>query len=169
MSSHRSLIPLILLILCVHPTLADGRGNGAGPQASGPPIHNKVLDLLDEELFLDSGETASWTSAPFSTARFNRAILKTASEVENGFLRCFTEWQFTPDDEFQALGPPASVIGDDVSLRIVPATGADAYLVYGLRARVRCDLLPAPDFGIGDSPPPATGSLTDVKVLLRRE
>lgn len=173
MSRHRSLIFSIVLILCVLPAIAGGPGNGhgagSGPRAGGPPIHNKVVDLLDEEMFLNSDDAASWISEPFRTARFNRAILKTATEVDGGFLRCYTEWKFTPDDEFQALGPPPSVIGDDVTPRVVPSTGPDAYLVYGLIARVRCDLLPPPDFGVGDPPPPATGSLTDVKVLLRRE
>jgi len=173
MSGSRSLILLFVFGLCVLPALAAGPGDNpgvrhAGARPGGPPIHNKVVDLLDEALFLDS-DTPSWTSSPFVTGQFNRAILKTASEVENGFLRCYIQWQFSTDDAFQTFGPRATVIGDDINPRIVDPSGADAHLVYGLRARVRCDLNPGPDFGISDPPPPATGSLTDVKVLLRRE
>ena len=50
-----------------------------------------------------SSKQFSWTSSPFKTSDFNRVILKTASEVENGFLGCYIEWQFTRDDEFEAL------------------------------------------------------------------
>jgi len=171
MLRHRSLVRLILAIFCVVPALAGPGDNSgvrhAGPGA-GPPIHNRIHDLLDEELFLSSDETASWTSAPFHTSRFNRVILKTASEVESGFLSCYLEWQFAEDDEFEAFAATGTVIGDDVNPRILVPAGSNPSLVYGMRARVRCDLRGS-DFGSSEPPPPATGSLTDVKVLLRRE
>ncbi len=167
-----ALVLFTTLLLGLVPLVAAGPGNGqgAGARPGGPPVHNRVLDLLDAEVLLNSDEAPSWFSEPFGTARcFTRVIVKTASEIDEGFLRCYTEWQFTDDDEFQPFDSTTGIIGDDVNPRIVPSGGNDASDVYGLRGRVRCDLLGAPDLGGGDPPPPATGSLTDVKVLLRRE
>jgi hypothetical protein len=190
---------VVSFCLLVGPVLAappDPSGNG--------PVHlrieNQVVDLLNEEIVLDSidGPTV-WESESFDTSDYNRIGLRFSTEMEEGFVTCRVCWKFSDDDDFRDGTPAVTLregnlpyspwnpfeIGDDPSLRVRvnpyfdPAT--DFSEVRGLQAKVKCSLsIIVIDFGDvgedpgGDEPPEPepldiTASLTDVKVLLRRE
>jgi hypothetical protein len=76
-------------------------------------------------------------------------------------------WHFTAQDPFFMTWPVGSVLGDDPAprpsypTRVVPTTE-----VFGLGAKIVCALSFA-DFGEPE-PPRASGTPSDVKVLLRR-
>jgi len=166
-------------------TVADGAAPGrpatmASPQ--GPRrIVNQVLDLLDRPVALDSEtENDFWESEPFPTSQYNRIGIRADTEVESGSISCSTWWQFTRQDEFRPGLPTTAAtvpfIGEDPRPRgEVPDLRPDLFLgapsnfsdVFGLRAKIVCALAPG-DFG-QFPPAPSAGTLSDVKVLLRRE
>ena len=163
-----------------------------------PRIVNRVIDLLEDEVALTTEEgSETWMSEIFYTSQFNRIILRSSSEGE-GIVTCEVGWRFGRGEAFRFSYPmqtfvqpvlPLSVPDGvpDLSLRqrqYYPyyAPDASSAEVRGLQARVRCTLWDAradygrleDDPGLIDPNPtdpvvPIVGSLTDVKVLLRRE
>jgi hypothetical protein len=151
----------------------------AAPAADTAPngrpfkIRNRVIDLLDGEVVLDSAsENTTWQSQPFNTAQFTRVGIRVTTQEDSDAVICSLWWQFTPDDEFLP-GPPSAAqqfIGDDSRLEPLALAPIGFSEIFGLRARAVCQLFPFPDFGRTDPPPPPTSAVvTDVKVLLRRE
>jgi hypothetical protein len=154
-------------------TPGRNRSDRAAPPGSGAPqprIVNRVLDLLDEPVELESSaDDPTWQSRPFDTAQFTRAGLRVATESGSDPVTCSLWWQFTAEDEF--LPAPAerpTAIGDDSRLDPVVSGPVVFSSIFGLRARAVCRVV-FPDFGQVPPPPPSAAVLTDVKVLLRRE
>jgi hypothetical protein len=175
----------MLLVLAIFSVSAQTRPFLSGPSGQ-PKITNEVVDLLDSEVSLDTETSRTvWESEPFRTAQANRIGIRADLDMESGSIQCSTWWQFTADDEFQpglpTMPPPLIFIGDDLGtigdegeivgerprpgLVLGPPTHFSD--VYGLRAKIVCHVNPGPDFGQG--PAPARGTISDVKVLLRRE
>jgi hypothetical protein len=135
-------------------------------------IRNRVLDLLDDEIVLDSAtEHTTWQSQPFDTSQYTRAGIRFATQEGSDSVVCSLWWQFTRDDEFLP-GPPSAaqrLIGDDSRLEPVSLAPIGFSEIFGLRARAVCQLFPLPDFGQTEPPPSASAVISDVKVLLRLE
>ncbi len=154
------------------------RAEQAAPAGVGAPncrptrIRNQVLDLLDDEIVLDSAtERTTWQSQPFDTSQYTRVGVRVSTREGSDPVLCSLWWQFTDDDTFLP-GPPIATptfLGDDRSLELfVPPIGFSP--IYGLRARAVCQLPVLADFGRTDpEPPPASAIVSDVKVLLRLE
>lgn len=169
---------------------SDSTTRGRAPlllsQAGPGKIANQVIDLLDSGVSLDTEASRTlWESEPFRTSQANRIGIRVDVEMESGSIQCWTGWQFTADDEFLPgfpttwaplpyIGDDIGTIGDDAGIR---GERPDARLfygspghfteVYGLRAKIVCQANPGPDFGGGAAP--GRGTISDVKVLLRRE
>ncbi|MCP3980320.1 MAG: hypothetical protein GY716_13530 [bacterium] len=142
--------------------------------AGGPtPLVNDVLDLLDDPVLLDiEVEPNYWESRVFDTSAYSRIVLRVSGESEDGGIVCDVAWQYTPEDKVQAGSPTAGVAGSPAAprrgLRFVAPFAFGP--VGGLQARVICRASTLLDFGrIDPDPVPASGTLTDVKVLLREE
>lgn len=159
-----------------------GRPNSAapGPGAAAGAIHNRVLDLLADEVVLDIGDTdAAWESEPFATDRFNRIGLRAAVAEDSLPVRCQVCWKFADDDACLdgmplVHAPVLPTPGDDLPRpQPTPPARLEALgfsPVYGLSARVRCRIPDVVFIGDDpDAPDATTATLTDVKVLLRRE
>ena len=174
------------------PVLAD-----RGIRLPSTRIVNRVIDLLDEEVELSSeAGSNTWESKIIYTSQFNRIGLRFSSAAEAAWISCRVAWRFSNGEEFQGsipmitaapLNPPQELpdgIADPSLRQSYPfySPQLDYTEVRGLQARVQCWLaqVRVGDFGrLGDDPPltdpdptdpiPVTGSLTDVKVLLRRE
>jgi len=146
-------------------------GVGA-PNCRPPRIRNRVLDLLDDEIVLDSTtEHTTWQSQPFDTSQFTRVGIRVATQEDSDPVVCSLWWQFTDDDTFLP-GPPSAaqrLIGDDSRLDPVVLAPIGFSQIFGLRARAVCQLVLLPDFGRPEPPPPASAVVSDVKVLLRLE
>jgi hypothetical protein len=146
-------------------------GVGA-PDCRPPRIRNRVLDLLDDEIVLDSAsEHTTWQSQPFDTSQYTRVGVRVATQEDSDPVVCSLWWQFTEDDTFLP-GPPSAaprLIGDDRRLELVGLAPINFSAVFGLRARAVCQLFLLPDFGGPEPPPPASAVVSDVKVLLRLE
>ena len=143
------------------------------PNCRSPKIRNRVLDLLDDEIVLDSAtEHTTWQSQPFDTSQYTRVGIRVATEDDSDPVVCSLWWQFTRDDAFLP-GPPSAAqrfIGDDSRLNPVVLAPIGFSEIFGLRARAVCQLFPSPDFGrLDPPPPPASAIVSDVKVLLRLE
>ena len=147
---------------------------GTAPNGRPFEIRNRVIDLLDGQIELDSAtETTTWQSQPFNTAQYTRVGIRVTTQEDSDFVLCSLWWQFTPDDEFLP-GPPSAAqqfIGDDWRLEPLILAPIGFSEIFGLRARAVCQLYGLADFGRTDPTPPqpASAVLTDVKVLLRRE
>ena len=155
------------------------RSESAAPAGVGAPdcrpatIRNRVLDLLDEEIVLDSDtEHTTWQSQPFDTSQYTRVGIRVTTQEGSDAVVCSLWWQFTRDDAFLP-GPPSAaqpLIGDDSRLNPVGLAPIGFSEIFGLRARAVCQLFLSPDFGRLDPPPqPASAIVSDVKVLLRLE
>ena len=178
-------VPLLLIVAAVAPdapTERDRAALAARPEHASQPgvgeangrvprIKNDVLDLLDREIALDSTTAqTTWESRPFDTAQYNRVGIRVSTREGSDPVVCSLWWQFTPDEEFLP-GPPVAAptpIGDDRVLNSILAPIGFGQ-VFGLRARAVCQLIPNPDFGRPDPPPPTSAVVSDVKVLLRLE
>ena len=157
-----------------HPRSDTAAAAGARAQDCRPPkIRNRVLDLLDSEVVLDSAtEYSTWQSQPFDTSQYNRVGIRVATQEDSDPVVCSLWWQFTRDDAFLP-GPPSAaqrLVGDDSRLEPVVLAPIGFSEIYGLRARAVCQLILSPDFGRLDPPPsPTSAVVSDVKVLLRLE
>lgn len=188
--------------------VAEEPVSGGGPTPDppmdsqpGPPpsrIHNRVVDLLDDEIVLTNQPGANqWVSESFDTAQFDTIALRFSAEFELGTISCWTEWKYSSEDEFQ-VGQPSVTKSRGRQLGIFDPPTRQVYVgrpdgigdvypgllfnpvtdltdVRGLQARILCWVPEAfvPD-GIGDDPnlpgaEPASFTLSDVKVLLRRQ
>jgi len=116
---------------------------------SSPGLTNQLLDLLDADVALVPFQ--EWFSDPFDVSQFTRLGLKVEQAVGGQGISCNVSWAFFNGDRFAGPGLVSSV---------VPGGNAGFTSVLGVQARVRCGV------SFGGSP---GGTLTDVKVLLRRE
>ena len=171
-------IALTAVVLCLLAVLVPGLAElGADPGQHGVPgpspgpVVNKVIDLLDSDVILDteSGENL-WESDVFDTSQFTRLVLQMSGEVTEGGLSCSTSWQFLPEDVFLS-GTPFAFIGS-TSGRVLGPSQIDSPEVRGLQARVTCNAVESIARLCDDRPAPCvlkgSGTLADVKVLLRR-
>jgi hypothetical protein len=134
------------------------------------PIRNRVLDLLDETIVLNTTGVAVWESTPFDTSQFEWAGLHVSAASLDGNVRCETAWRYGADDE-AVLGSPATSSRTEINRAggsllpgpIVVPIAATA----GLEARIVCRIEIVGVDSRGD-PPQATGTISDVKVLLRK-
>ena len=150
------------------PTVGEVTSSNPVPPRLRQPIVNRMLDLLDEEIFLEQvGGESEWESPSFDTSQFNQLILKVDSQASSGIVSCTTEWSFGGDDSFVPGSTFPVFVGDDAQAQRF-ALGLTPQTVVGLRGRIRCSLV-GPDFGGGGTPDPANGVISDVKVLLRRD
>ncbi len=140
------------------------------------PIVNKVIDLLDEPIaFSVTPGTIIWESAPFDTSQFSRIAIRSSASPDS-FVWCQAVWQFTQDDEFLASGGMGYLVAGGL---LFPSAGGPSE-VAGLRGKIVCrasgriGVAHYPDLGDDRTrypttdPEPVAGTLTDVKVLLRK-
>lgn len=210
----KSVFPIVLvacLLAGATAAIAESPGEKpSGAEARSPRIDNRVFDLLDDEVVLDTQtEVAVWESMPFDTSQFNRIGLQFSADVEQAPVTCRVCWRYSLEDEFTegipavtrgnpVVPPDFGWIGPDDTQPSRPRTTerpdgtTDLYLedprlglspsvdfteVRGLWGQVRCSLpmieiVPiGDDQSISDLPEliPLAATLTDVKVLLRRE
>ena len=123
-----------------------------------------MLDLLDEDVFLDSDSSQNlWESEVFDTGQFNVVGLTIRGEAVAGSIVCYTAWQLVPGDEFLLSSPLRTIDAPGVR---PPIGFLGPGMIQGLRAKISCSA----EAAVGNDPPPfPSGTLTDVKVLLRRE
>jgi hypothetical protein len=166
------IISLAIIVLVVGtceqigPIWASSGKNPPGGKHARPlaaPVVNEILDLLDEDLFLaEEANQDVWRSEVFDTSQFTRIGLRAYGEAQ-GLITCSVAWRFTDGDEFREsipwvwIGNPFYQ-GPDPQVRFSE--------VRGLAARVICEL-DRSSLDPGSSLP-ASGTLTDVKVMLRR-
>lgn len=175
----RRMMPAFALLVCLPFLLAPGSRTGNPPAAEGP-IVNRVLDLLNAQVTLRTEEGAdTWQSVPFDTSQFTRAGVRlTAVTTQTGVgIGCTLAWQFSPDDAFQE-GLPGSYsrviygdLGDDRTVLPLLLYPSGISEIQGTRARVVCRIVSIGFGQPGDppsEPPVYEGTLSDVKVLLRR-
>ena len=185
----------VVTLLTGGTALADSPREGSDEAPA--PIYSRALDLLDGEHFMQlRSDSEEWVSESFDTSRFTRIGLKAGASDDSDLIVCRTEWSFgqrdgfTPGQPSVQLGtssirlvfPPLGMrdgrdgVPDDDSRLVLlqppgPAVGLSE--VAGQRARIRCRPAVGGDFGRIIDPrdpevPPPAGTLTDVKVLLRR-
>jgi len=78
------------------------------PNCRPPRVRNRVLDLLDGEIVLDSAtEHTIWQSQPFDTSQYTRVGIRVATQEDSDPVVCSLWWQFTRDDAFLP-GPPSA-------------------------------------------------------------
>jgi hypothetical protein len=159
-----------ILLLALGDTVARS-GQKPGPETAGPPpgpVVNQVIDLLDSDVHLDT-ETGDnlWESETFDTSQFTSIGIFMSGEATIGSLSCATSWQFSDDDEFLESFPNTSISASGFLRNLDPEDNFTA--VMGLRARVRCRATPGGDIGtFPPSPLRGSGTVTDVRILLRR-
>jgi hypothetical protein len=170
-------IALTLAILVIGPVAAGPpKGRPVGPS---PRVVNEVVDCLDRPADLDTETNDTWESESFDTSQFTRIAVRMEGDVSEALasITCFVSWQFSPEDTFQGAFPLAVVGLSFAQLGGVPPHGVGE--VTGTRAKVTCRLQGPPRPGplidpLGDQPEAGsqqaqvTGTITDVKVLLRR-
>ncbi len=181
----RILLAIFSVVLLSTPSTAQAPASRTGSVRVGTagrtlttlrPIVNRVIDLLDDDVSLSSGDVAVWESEPIDTSQFNQIGIRVSGEA-SPFVECRTEWQFDAEDEFLAGGPRAflgtNVIPGDFG-RVDYDTGGlgdrqdypggtdDLFIglvaprsnfgdVAGTRARIVCSI-PVPTLLIGDDP-----------------
>ncbi len=188
-------VALTLVVVAAH--AADrGRASNRGSASSAIPIWarppmvvNEVTDLLNEPVELEAGTDQDvWQSTAFDTSQFNVVVLHAVADVSDGCLSCRVAWQFGHDDPFQGaapiiylVAPPSPPDPPDPGDPERPDGIPDLYRggipdeigsVRGMQARVVCEAsiwTPCVNIGIDPQiPTNPAGTLTDVKVLLRR-
>lgn len=171
MRTTPALLVLLALACCDGSTRAARpvpRGRTAQPTGGGlpPSIVNRVVDLLDHPVLLDqSPGHVTWESASFDTAPFDTIVVKPAADMIGGLMDCEVAWQVGPDDDFV---DPLDYTFDPTFFPVLPAAAGP---VRGTAGKVFCHASPPPD-PLGDDrggPGSGAGTLTDVKVLLRRK
>jgi hypothetical protein len=179
---------------------SHGKGRPDDPGAQGhsrravtPVPVNRVVDLLNEEVYLEDGSDRElWVSDVFDTSAFTIIGLRVSGEADIGCLVCEVAWQFGPDDPFEISVPSelifAPIVIPDPGPGEAPRPDAfpDLYLqrprwpigvplsdfaeVRGMRAKVVCEAPLGCPYVLGEDPTipqPSSGALSDVKVLLR--
>jgi hypothetical protein len=153
-------------------TLLSGTGVLAAPPVTvaapgHAPIVNRVIDLLDQTIALNTTGVAQWESAPFDTSQFEWIGLHVSAASADGNVRCETAWRYSADDD-PVLGPPSSSTLTEINRGgfLLAVSAAPFSTVIGLEGRIVCRIELGGD-PRGD-PPQASGTITDVKVLLRR-
>jgi hypothetical protein len=150
--------------------VGSGTARRVPPPMRAPLVVNEVVDLLDADVYLESDtEDDLWESREFDTSQFTVIGLHVSGEID-GSVGCHLTWRFTADDGFRGASPSTWIGTRAVTGRVAsdPEFGA----VRGLRAKVVCapTIFVFGDFG-HDPPPepePSSGTVSDVKVLLRR-
>jgi hypothetical protein len=164
-----SLAVAALILCCAAPITSARAASGKQPpgknRARPPaaPVVTEIVDLLDGKLFLDeeTGETV-WRSRVVDTSRFVRIGLRAYGDAQ-GLITCNVAWRFSEDDDFRQTVP---WVWFGFTAYQGPDPRVEHSEVRGLSARVICELRrSALDPG---SSLPASGTLTDVKVMLRR-
>ncbi len=152
----------IVILLIAAAGAGAGRAPAGPPAPIAPPIVNEMIDLLDEDVwFQGDTEQNRWESPVFDTSRFTWIGLRVYGDLD-GILDCAVAWQLTPEDAFRVSSPRLEVGSAQYPRpQLLPVTETE---VRGLRAKVICRTTTTLFPGV----PPATGMLTDVKVLLRR-
>jgi hypothetical protein len=201
----RTVLVLVSCLIAV-PVLQSGERTPPGkgrPDDPGAPGHsrpaprpvpvNRIADLLDEEVYLETGtDQEVWESGVFDTSRFTVIGLRVSGEADSGCLVCAVGWQFGSDDPFEVSLPsdliiaPIVVPDPDPGDRSRPDGFPDLYPqrpgwpvgvpltdfdgVRGIRAKVICQAPLGCPYVLGGDPTlpePSAGALGDVKVLLR--
>ncbi len=118
----RVVLVIFAALLLAVPAVAQtprGAPRGSGrvvpngrPLTTLRPIVNQVVDLLDDDVQLSSGDVTVWESEPIDTSQFSRIGIRVSGEA-SPYVECRTEWQFTADDEFMA-GRPNAFLGTNV-------------------------------------------------------
>jgi hypothetical protein len=166
-----SLFAAVVLVAVVGPAvaIASEPSSSNTPPRGGPPpaIVNRTLDLLTESVVLEEGtDHATWHSREFDTSQFDTVALKIVTDAGSGPVHCEIAWKLGHDDEF--IDPiPDAVLPTSVTIRSIqnPQVLGTSGKVF-CRAAQTCGTLGCDR---GDPPGPAVGTLTDVKVLLRRQ
>jgi hypothetical protein len=131
------------------------------------PIVNRVIDLLDQTIALNTAGVAQWESEPFDTSQFEWIGLHVSAASADGNVRCETAWRYSADDD-AVLGPPSISTLTEINRGGAPLQVffAPVSSVLGLEGRIVCRIELGGD-PRGD-PPQASGTIKNVKVLLRR-
>ena len=160
---------MLVLLLVSSEVAASEAPSSRNDNRGGPPasIVNRALDLLAQPVFLEQDtDHATWQSREFDTSQFDTVALKHSAEMISGSMRCAIAWKLGSDDTFVDPLPGDSGL----------ASGANASFatpqVLGTSGKVFCRPFQPCPLGCdrpGFDAPSAAGTLTDVKILLRRQ
>jgi hypothetical protein len=157
-------VGLAAVLLCLVAMIAlvqtGSRASEEEVRVPGPPpgrVVNHVVDLLDSEINLDTGTgEILWTSEAFDASQFISIVLRATGESRAGLIVCSTFWLLDPQDD-GSQGLPVAVMNARGDLFGTPYAE-----VAGLLAKIACWPMGLDDMNV------ASGTLHDVKVLLRR-
>jgi hypothetical protein len=133
-----------------------------------PPtwIDNRAIDLLAAPAFLEYGtDHAVWESAVFDASQFDTVVLKAKTEIVAGNLYCAVAWSYGAGDGFEDKSISVPRTGNaQLVIELPSVTGAP---VLGRLGKVMCYSVPGL---VRDGvPAPASGTVHQVRVLLRRQ